>query len=325
MLRVYVQNQKERGEAYQITPERWRSTVHLPAEKVHATFHDKSNVDLAALGVADVCVGSGFDPALIQRHARKLKLLHVTSAGVEKYLPLDWLPDGAVFTNSRGVHAGKAEQYALMTLLMLSSKFPLLADAQRHHRWAPVLTPMTMGQRVTIVGLGNLGTAVARAAQTLGMDVTAVTRSGKPASHAARVVPTSNLKDAVSDANYVVLTCPLTDATRGLISDEVIKSIPRGGGLINMARGAVLDTTALINALRENHLSGAVLDVFDEEPLPASSPLWNCPNLVITPHVSCDEPLGYIEKTLQSLNENLAQLLEGRRPNINVVSPLHQY
>lgn len=324
-LRVYIQNQPERGEAYQITPENWRAALGPLASSTRISFHDARNVDLDALSRADVCVGSGFDTRVISQHAVNLRLLHVTSAGVEKYLPLDWLPAGAVFTNSRGIHSEKAEQYALMALLMLATRVPAFVTAQREHAWRPILTRVLRHQQVTIVGLGNIGRAVAKAAAGLQLKVRAVTRSGQAEAAVSEVLPVSRIKEAMHDSRHLVLCCPLTPETRGLISSEVISALPRGAGLINLARGAVLDSHALARALVSGHLSGAILDVFEEEPLPHGNPLWDAPNLLVTPHVSCDEPEGYIDKALGALVPNLSSLLDGVLPTVNVVSRTLQY
>lgn len=319
MLHVYVENQPDRAATYQITRELFRSTVPLSATEVAVTIHDSDRPDLEALARADVFVGSGFDVARLRSDARRLRLVHCTSAGVERYLPLDWLPDGAKFTNSSGIHGQKAREYATMALLMLNAQMPSFAASQRERRWAPWLTPPIEGKRVLVVGLGRLGCAVASAAGTLGLEVEGISRHGRSVDGVAHVSPTDALAERVRVCDFLILCCPLTEETRGLLHAGLIGSMKRGAGVVNMARGPVVVTADLVEALESGQLGGAVLDVFDTEPLPPDAAVWNAPNLVITPHVSCDMPTGYTGRSMKILARNLARLRAGEQELENEV------
>jgi len=137
-----------------------------------------------------------------------------------------------------------------------------------------------------VVGLGDIGRTIARSAHALGMVVVGVSRSGRKAREVDRVLRTAALPRALAAADFVVLTVPLTEATRGLIDAAALAAMRSGAWLINVARGAVVDEAALVSALRERRIGGAVLDVFAEEPLPSAHPLWALANAVITPHIS---------------------------------------
>ncbi|MGE3348994.1 MAG: D-2-hydroxyacid dehydrogenase [Ramlibacter sp.] len=317
MLHVYVENQVGRAAAYRISPDAFQAVM---PEDVSLSIHESDAPDLPALAQADVFVGSGFDIERLRRAAPRLRLVHCTSAGVERYLPLDWLPPGAKFTNSSGIHAQKAAEYAAMALLMLHTRFPTFCDDQRARRWEPRLTPSIVGQRVLIVGLGRLGCAVARAATALGMEVEGISRHGFPVDSVAPVYPGTAFSERVRFCDYLLLCCPLTVETHGLVNADTIRSMKRGAGIVNMARGPVVVTSDLVDSLRNGHLSGAVLDVVDTEPLPASASVWDTPNLIITPHISCDTPTGYTSKAIKILARNLARLRVGEPELENEVS-----
>lgn len=320
MLRVYVENQAGRAAAYRITGELFQAAVPLQTAEVAVAIHDSDRPDLDALAQADVFVGSGFDVERLRRDAPKLKLVHCTSAGIERYLPLDWLPSGAKFTNSSGIHAQKARDYAAMALLMLNTQMPLFFRHQQERRWAPRLTPSIAGKRVLVVGLGRLGCAVASAATTLGLEVEGISRHGRSVDGVVQMYRIDALAERVNLCDFLVLCCPLTDETRGLLHAGLIARMKRGAGVVNMARGPVVVTADLLEALRSGHLGGALLDVFETEPLPPEAAVWDTPNLIVTPHVSCDTPTGYTGKAMKILARNLARLRAGEQELENEVN-----
>jgi glyoxylate/hydroxypyruvate reductase len=319
MLRVYIENQAGRAATYRITGEVIRDVVPLPATEFAVDIHDRDHPDLDALAQADVFVGSGFDVERLRRGAPRLKLVHCTSAGVERYLPLDWLPRGAKFTNSSGIHGEKARDYAAMALLMLNAQMPLFIASQRERRWAPRLTPPIAGKRVLVVGMGRLGCAVASAAGALGAEVEGISRHGRSVDGVARVSRIDALAERVRTCDFLVLCCPLTEETRGLLDAGLIHGMKRGAGVVNMARGQVVVTADLLEALHSGQLGGAVLDVFDTEPLPPDAAVWDATNLILTPHISCDMPTGYIGKSMKILARNLARLRAGEQELENEV------
>lgn len=256
----------------------------------------------------------------LARRAPALRWIHVIGAGVEHLAPLDWLPDGVQLTNNRGVHAPKAAQYGLMAALLLANDVPALLEAQRAHRWDERFTTTLDGTTVLVIGGGQMGSAVAAALRPHGVRTIGIRRTPRPTDGFDEVHGPERLDELLTAADLVVVTCPLTDETRGLLDARRLGLLPAGAGVVNMGRGAVIDEPALREALVTGHLGGAVLDVFDREPVPADSPLWDTPRLIMTPHVSSDDALHYIPRTLDLVMENAARLLDGADLR-NVVDP----
>ena len=167
------------------------------------------------------------------------------------------------------------------------------------------------GAPATIVGLGTLGGAVARHAARFGMNVTGVRANPAPHPDCARVIGTDGLDDALASTRFLVLACPLTAATRGLIDRRRLGLLPPGAGVVNIGRGELIDQDALCDALDGGLLSGAVLDVFDPEPIPPGHRLWTTPNLVISPHTAADDPATYNPISLDLFLTNLRAWRDG--------------
>ncbi len=245
--------------------------------------------------------------------APQLRLLQLTSAGVDSLQPFDSIPADVVIMNNRGTHSDKAGEYALMAILMLVNAIPRLARAQHQQHWTHQLSGVAKNHRLTVVGLGGLGGAAAMQASRLGMKVTGVSRSGAAHAHCARVVTTASLDAVLPETDILLLACPLTPETRNLISAERLKLLPLGAGIINIGRGRLVDEAALLDALEAETIGGAILDVFHEEPLPKGHRAWPAKNLIVTPHMSSDDPSTYNMLTLQIFKKNLAALAEGAK------------
>jgi phosphoglycerate dehydrogenase-like enzyme len=177
-------------------------------------------------------------------------------------------------------------EYTLGWCLWVTQRMDGFRASQRQRRWAPVDPVPLRGQTLCVVGLGDIGRSIAKAARALGMRVIGVTRSGRASRDAVRVYRTAALRTALARADFVVLTLPLSDETRGLVGRAELAALRPTAWLLNLARGPIVDEGALLQALRRRRLGGAVLDVFDTEPLPAAHPLWGFDNVVITPHIS---------------------------------------
>ena len=230
---------------------------------------------------------------------------------MEKLAPFAWLPDGVALLNNRGAHAAKAGEYGLMALLMLINRMPALATAQRDGAWRTLHGTVLAGHRVVFVGLGTLGGSAAEHARAFGMHVTGVRMNAGPHPACHAVVGTDALDDVLPEAEIVFMATPLTPATRGLLSRERIGLLPRGAGLVNVGRGGLIDQEAAMDALDSGQLGGAVLDVFDPEPLPPGHRMWRTPNVIVTPHNSADDPNTYNERSLDILFENLRAHRDG--------------
>ncbi len=277
-----------------------------------------------ALASADMFVGFRVPRDTVATRARNLKAIHLIGAGVEHLRPLDWIPPGVTITNNRGIHEHKAGEYILLAVLMLNNRIPALVNAQAHRRWEPLFTTAVSGKTLLVLGAGNLGTAGAKALRKLGMHVIGMRRSARPARYCHETHGPEALHQLLPRADFVLATLPSTRETDGLIGAREFALMKPGAGFINFGRAKVCDYDALVRCLEQGSLSGAVLDVFDPEPLPSSSPLWNVPNLLITPHCSSDDAERYIPMTLDLVFENVANLL-AKRPLRNKVNLAREY
>ena len=244
--------------------------------------------------------------------APQLKLLFVTNAGLDRLAPFDWLPPGVILMNNRGTHAAKTGEFGIMAVLMLANRVPEMVTHQRAGRWQKLWGAVVTGQPITIVGLGVLGGAIARHAGSFGMTVTGVRANPAPHPHCAKVVGVEGLDDALGATKFLVLACPLTSATRGLIDRRRLGLLPDGAGIVNIGRGELIDQEALCDRLDAGRLAGAVLDVFDPEPIPAGHRLWHTPNLIISPHTAADDPATYNAISLDLFFANLRAWRNGQ-------------
>jgi phosphoglycerate dehydrogenase-like enzyme len=226
------------------------------------------------------------------------------------------LPAGVQVTRAPGVFGPWMAEYVIGWCSWVTQKMKVYRDAQRQRRWLDhVLPDRLAGKTMVIVGLGDIGRDIARAARGLGMRVLGVTRRGRPIREATRVYPATAMTRALAGADFVVVLLPLTDETRGIIGSEALAAMKPTAWLINIARGAVVDEAALLAALEQRRIAGAVLDVFDREPLPPGDPLWKLDNVVVTPHISGPSTPDEIAPVF---NDNLTRYL-ARRPLRHVV------
>jgi phosphoglycerate dehydrogenase-like enzyme len=320
-IRIYIENGRNRPPEYQVAKEQFAaaSARHPGLEdRLELTLGFDDAPDLALLAEAEILIGGKLDTKTLATRAPKLRWIHSTSAGVETLLPLDWLPAQATLTNSSGVHGPKSGEFALMAMMMLNDHMPAHMTSQRRHQWNRIFSSPIAGKTAVIVGTGGLGGAAAEKARLLGLRTIGVSRSGAAHEHFDRVVPSTSLAEVLPEADFLLLTCPLTPATRGLIDAAALDRLKKGAGLVNMARAAVVDYGALADRLESGALSGAVLDVFDPEPLPADARWWDVPNLVVVPHVSSDHHGHYIPRVLDVFFRNLHRYATGEAL-VNVV------
>ena len=234
-----------------------------------------------------------------------------TGAGVDSWLQPVELPREIVLTRTPESFGPMIAEWALSRALAFVTKIPELTLAQREHRWAPPDIGMLRGTHAVVVGTGDVGTHVARLFAALGCRVTGVSRTGRGDEAVfSRVLTTDALPHVASEADWLILTLPLTPETRGLIGERVLREC-RGAVLMNAGRGAVVDESMLPHALNEGWIRGAALDVFEVEPLPATSPLWDDPRVMISPHVS---GLTTIEGAVNGFLECLASFERGETP-----------
>ncbi len=252
--------------------------------------------------------------------APKLKWIHCIGAGVEHLCPMDWVPAGVTITNNKGAHADKAGEFALMAVLMLHNKMPTILSNQRSATWNSLFSTPIEGKTVGLVGVGSIGGGAAVQLNKMPVHIIGVSRHGKPHPQVHEMVAMDQLDEVLPRMDYIFVSLPSTPETRGLFDRERLQSLKAGAGIINVGRGSTFDYVALASLLASGHLSGAIIDVFDEEPLPSDSPLWAAPNFVVTPHVSADDGDSYVPITLELFFDNLARYLEGETLR-NVVRP----
>jgi phosphoglycerate dehydrogenase-like enzyme len=314
-VHVHVENSRDGAPVFRVTPELFaQAAARHPdvAGRVTPTFGEDLQGFDTAMRTAEVLIGFRFPTKGLRERAPRLRWVHLKGAGVEHLRPLDWMPPGFALTNNRGVHAPKSGEFAATAILMLNARIPALVTQQREHRWQQLFSTPVAGKTLVVVGVGAMGGAAARRARALGLTVLGVRRSGRrhPAVH--EMVTPDRLGEVLPRADFVLVTVPLTGATRHLIGPAELDRLRPEAGLINLARAGVVDYDALAARLRDGRLAGAVLDVFDPEPLPAGSPLWDTPNAILTPHVSSDDAERYTPLTLDLFFDNLRRYLAGR-------------
>ncbi len=270
--------------------------------------------------------------------APSLRWVHSATAGVERVLTPASRARGLVITNARGVFSRPIAEYVMLMILSAARRLPQLLELQAERTWQPLEARELRDITVGIVGLGSIGRAVGALATAFGCRVMATRRRPEAgvAGHDGagdepflgslmldRVLPPEQLPVLLAECDFVVLAAPLTDDTRGLVSDEAIARMKPGAWVINVARGELVDERALARALRNGRLGGAVLDTFIEEPLPPTSQLYDVPNLIITPHTSWSSA-RVLDRSMDLFCENLRRYADGRGL-VNVVDPSAGY
>jgi phosphoglycerate dehydrogenase-like enzyme len=249
---------------------------------------------------ARVVAGFNIDPEMLER-AENLELFACSYAGTG-HLPLDALEEaGVAVTNASGVHGPNISEYVVGALLSMARNFSRAARQQDERLWQSYGTHELQGSTVTIVGMGAIGQAVVDKLDPFGVDTIGVRYTPEKGGPTDEVLGFDEIHDALARTDALVLACPLTDATRKLIDEEAFKTLPPEATLVNIARGGVVDTEALVGALRSNAIDAAFLDVTDPEPLPADHPLWAFDNVRITPHNA-----GHTPKYFDRLTEIVA-------------------
>jgi phosphoglycerate dehydrogenase-like enzyme len=319
---LHLETDTKRPVLFQMPPEEWAAAVprhRALAKKLRVTVGINGDIRDEALKTADFLITNCPPPREgLRERAPKLKWIQTTAAGVDALLPFDWLPKDIVLTNNRGAHGPKAFDTVAMALLMLQQRMPETFAHQLAHEWQPLYTTPISGKTAVIIGFGDLGQGAGRAAKVLGMEVIAVTRSGKAHKLADRVVRTARLDSVLPKADFVVIAAPLTAGTRGLITRARLDLLKPGAGFINIGRSPIADYEALREKLNTGALGGAVLDVFDTEPLAVDSPWWTTKNTIVLPHISCDDP-RYIQRLFDTWFANFERWL-ARKTLRNIVN-----
>jgi phosphoglycerate dehydrogenase-like enzyme len=284
------------------------------------------------IATADALYGMpGEDPAALRRAIEsnpRLCWVHTMAAGGGAQVKAAGLTaeqlERVTFTTSAGVHAGPLAEYALFGLLAGAKNLPRLQADAAQHEWPPRwLMGQLREQTVLVVGLGGIGREVARLLAAFGTQVIGTSRRGEPVEGVAELVHPSQLVDVVGRVDGIVVTLPGTAATEKLVSAEVLAAVRPGVTLVNVGRGTVIDEDALVEALRDRRVGFAALDVFAKEPLDPASPLWDLPNVIISPHNATLTPAEG-RRIAELFADNAGRLLDGR-PLRNVVNTVEWY
>lgn len=273
-----------------------------------------------------------------------LKWIQFHYAGIDRFVdePI-FKKDGLVITTLSGAAAPQMAEHALAMLLALSRKLPALMAAQKKAEWPKDrferFSPLGLRNKtVGIAGYGSIGRQIARLLQPFGAKVLATKRTvmhpgdsgytieglGDPEGELVqRLYPPQALRSMLKECHYLVVALPRTPETTGLINEAMLNALPSGACLVDISRGGIVDQAAVVHMLKNGKLAGAALDVFPEEPLPATSPLWQIPNLILTPHISGGSP-HYNEQAVTLFSENLTRYLADL-PLYNVFNPSRGY
>jgi len=292
-----------------------RFDIHLPVNEAGLVKILPEIEILFAWGLAERLVGQ----------APKLRWLHTPLTGVDRLLNPELRSIEVRVTCSRGVNSVSVAEHTLALMLAFTRGVADAVRAQRDHRWRqtemygrkPPLSELR-GKVLGIYGIGEIGRELATRAQAFGMNVWGVARTVKTAPFGVdKLLPVSRAEQMIRKADFLVLALPLTPATHGLVGERLLRRMKSSAILVNIGRGALIQEPALVRALREGWIAGAGLDVFTSEPLPVSSPLWEMPNVIMTPHVGGTHP-DYMQRSADLFLSNLKAYLGGK-PLVNEV------
>lgn len=225
-------------------------------------------------------------PTHLLAGASKLRWIQNMGAGVDHLLPAPQLDASVQITCSRGIYAPQVAEHAIGLLLSLHRGFPSHVASQLERRWRPFASTPLAGQTLCVLGLGEIGSRVARIASAMGMRVLGVSRTGRPTGDVDEVARPDRLHAMLERSAAAVLALPLTGATRHILDARAIAALPARALVVNVGRGGLIDETALYRALVDGRVGGAALDVFESEPLREESRWWSAPNTLVTPHCS---------------------------------------
>ncbi len=252
-----------------------------------------------------------------------LRWIHVSGAGVNHLAP--WDTDKVTVSNVGGIQDEGMAQFAHARLIAMATNFFTYHDQQKQHVWKHHDCQRSHGGVLTVVGLGQIGRACARLGKAMGMTVNGVRARPAPCEGVDRVVGPDAMHEVLAISDWVIIVTPLTPQTENLFDRAAFDALKPGAFLVNMARGRVMDEDAMVGALRSGHLAGAAIDVFAQEPLPADSPLWDVPNLHITPHsagfITFED---YDTQGTELFLDNMDRYLKGE-PLLNVNDPVRGY
>jgi len=272
---------------------------------------DEDNFN-SSMANSDILLTWNFPASNIKKIAPNLKWIHCVSAGVEHLLPLDWMFDGLVLTNSSGVHSKKAGEYGLMSVLMLQNHMTKIITNQKSKKFISLFSNPIAGKTIVVVGTGSLGSSMIKLVALLGANIIGVNRKGEMVEGCSKVITIDKIDSVLPEADILYLALPETPETKNLINRKRLDLLKPSCGIVNIGRQSAMDYEALCEKLNKKEIAGAILDVFTHEPIENNSKFWNTPNLVITPHVSSDDHGSYVKMTLDLFVKNLKLFISNK-------------
>jgi len=287
-------------------------------EKVDIFFDwDEDNFN-SSMSSSDILIAWNFPTSNLKKISPNLKWIHCISAGINHLTPLDWMRKELVLTNNTGIHSKKAGEYGLMSVLMLQNHLPKIITNQKNKKFISLFSNPIVGKTVVVIGTGALGGSMIKLLSPLGAKIIGVNKKGGEVDGCSKVVTIEKIDSILPEADILYLALPETPETKNLINRERLNLLKSSCGIVNIGRQSAMDYDSLCEKLTKNELAGAILDVFELEPIEPNSKLWNTPNLVITPHVSSDDGESYVELTLELFVKNLKLFIENK-PLVNQI------
>jgi len=267
----------------------------------------------SSMSNSEILLTYDFPTSNLKKIAPNLKWIHCTAAGVEHLSPFNWTFDELIITNSSGVHAKKAGEYGLMSVLMLQNHMTKIITNQKNKEFVSLFSNPIAGKNIVLIGTGSLGSSMAKLVAPLGANIIGVNKKGRSVEGCSQIITIDKIDTVLPKADILYLALPETAETKNLINRKRLDLLKPSCGIINIGRQSALDYEALCEKLNKKELAGAILDVFIREPIETNSKLWHTPNLVITPHVSSDDNGNYVKMTLELFVRNLKSFIENKK------------
>ena len=287
-------------------------------EKVDIFFDwDEDNFN-SSMSSSDILIAWNFPTSNLKKISPNLKWIHCISAGINHLTPLDWMRKELVLTNNSGIHSKKAGEYGLMSVLMLQNHLPKIITNQKNKKFISLFSNPIAGKTVVVIGTGALGGSMIKLLSPLGAKIIGVNKKGGSVDGCSKIYTIDKIDNILPEADILYLALPETPETKNLINRKRLNLLKPTCGIVNIGRQSAIDYDALSDKLVKNELAGAILDVFEPEPIEPNSKLWDTPNLVITPHVSSDDGESYVKLTLELFVKNLKLFIENK-PLVNQI------
>ena len=293
-------------------------------EKVDIFFDwDEENFK-SSMSNSDILLAWNFPTSNLEKVSPNLKWIHCISAGINHLIPLDWMHENLVLTNNSGIHAKKAGEYGLMSVLMLQNHLPKIITNQKNKKFVSLFSNPIAGKTIVVIGTGSLGGSMIKLLSSLGAKIIGVNKKGGSVDGCSKIYTIDKIDNILPLADILYLALPETPETKNLINRERLNLLKPTCGIVNIGRQSAMDYDTLCEKLTNNELAGAILDVFEPEPIEINSKLWDTPNLVITPHVSSDDGKSYVRLTLDLFVKNLKLFIENK-PLVNQIDKKLEY